>query len=609
MVGNINYATIFRTFAYWPGLFHLFYKTHKLYFIGLCFVTLLRGVSPVISLYLTQLLVNSIVTTNDSSIVGILLVFLFFVGFVIVRDILGILYDYLDGLFQTLLSNHMNILVLEKASTLEQEDFENVEIQDQLKRAQQETNFRPYQIFQQILSFIGSMTTLISSTIFLFQWNWWMSLLLLVIPFISLPFYMKLSNSEFVIHWQRASRNRMSWYYTHLMTHDKAFKEVKLFGFGSYLLRQFTGIVGGFYREDKHIANKRLRLALVFRIVNLTLMGIAVFMIVKATILKQLLVGSLISYIQAITLSQSTSQQLAQSVVGLCQHNLYIEQLFRFLNLQSAQPKPDPHDGQGITLTKIETIEFRNVSFAYPGTDYYALKNINLSLKKGDAVAIVGKNGSGKSTLIKLIAQLYKGYEGDILINDVNIHKYTTESIRKNIGVVFQDFMQYEMTVRENIGIGHYQNMHNDDKIYESALKTGILDLVKALPSRINTQLGKWFPGGFQLSGGQWQRIAIARAFFRESSIYILDEPSAALDPESEREVFEKFAKLIDNKIGIFISHRYTSTRFADLIMYMEDGKIKAIGTHQELMQMCNEYRYLYNLQVESFQPVETADV
>lgn len=214
-----------------------------------------------------------------------------------------------------------------------------------------------------------------------------------------------------------------------------------------------------------------------------------------------------------------------------------------------------------------------------------------------------------KSTLIKLIAQLYKGYEGDILINDVNIHKYSTESIRKNIGVVFQDFIQYEMTVRENIGIGDYQNIHNDDKIYESASKTGILDLVKALPSRINTQLGKWFPGGSQLSGGQWQRIAIARAFFRESSIYILDEPSAALDPESEREVFEKFAKLIDNKIGIFISHRYTSTRFADLIMYMEDGKIKAIGTHQELMQMCNEYRYLYNLQVESFQPVETADV
>ncbi|SFE76964.1 ATP-binding cassette, subfamily B [Paenibacillus algorifonticola] len=600
--GNINYKTILHTFSYWPKLLILYYKTNKIYFIGIIILTLLQGVSPVISLYLTQLFVNTIVTTKDSSIEGVLIVFLFFVGFVVVRDILGLIREYIEGLFQTLLSNHMNMLVLTKASTLEQEDFENVEVQDQLKRAQQETSFRPYQIFQQILAFITSITTLISSVIFLFQWNWWMSLLLLLTPFISIPSYMKLSNSEFVLHWQRAPRNRMSWYYTHLLTHDKAFKEVKLFGVADYLLHKFEGIVEGFYKEDKNLAKKRLQLTLVFRTLNLILMGFAIFMVAKATMLKQLLVGSFISYIQAITLTQSNSQHLAQSLVGLCQHNLYIEQLFHFLNMQAAQPQPNSHEGKGIELIKIESIEFKNVSFTYPGTDRYALKGINLFLKRGDAIAIVGKNGSGKSTLIKLIAQLYKDYEGEILINDINIHDYTTESIRSNIGVVFQDFMQYEMPVRENIGISDYQNMDNDDKIYESAFKSGISDLVKALPAQINTQLGKWFPDGIQLSGGQWQRIAIARAFFKDGSIFVLDEPSAALDPESEKEVFEKFTKLIDDKIGIFITHRYTSTRFADRIIYMEDGELNAIGTHQELMHVCNEYRYLYNLQIESFQ-------
>ncbi|GAC40803.1 ATPase and permease components [Paenibacillus popilliae ATCC 14706] len=395
----------------------------------------------------------------------------------------------------------------------------------------------------------------------------------------------------------------MSWYYTHLLTHDKAYKEVKLFGIGSYLLRQFAQIVAGFYQEDKHMAKKRLQLAMVCNMVNVTLMTITFFMIAKAALLKQILVGSFISYIQAITLTQSTSQRLAQSIVGLCQHNLYIEQLFHFLHLQAAQPKPDPDDGQKITLTNMESIEFKNVFFVYPGTDDYALKNINFSLKRGDTIAIVGKNGSGKSTLIKLIAQLYKGYEGEILINDVPICNYTTESIRRNIGVVFQDFMQYEMTVRENIGLGDYQNMQDDNKIYYSVSKAGLLDVVKALPNQINTQLGKWFPGGIQLSGGQWQRIAIARAFFKEGSVYILDEPSAALDPESERKVFETFTELIDNKIGIFISHRYTSTKFANRIMYMEEGQLKAMGTHQQLMHGCNEYRYLYHLQVQSFFP------
>jgi ATP-binding cassette, subfamily B, bacterial NisT/SpaT len=597
---SIDFKNILLAFKYWPKLFNLFWKVSKVKFFIITILSLVQGIIPIVSLYFTQLLVNTLLTVEKGYFKEIIFIFTLFVIFLICKELVNLLHSYVDGLFQTLLSNKLNIMILNKSITLGQEDFENPEIQDQLKRAQQETSFRPYQIFQQILSIVTSIVILISSIGFLIYWNWWVASISILLPFVSFISLLKISNSEFLIHWNRAEKNRQSWYLTHLITHDKAFKEVKLNNIGGFLTNKFKDILEGFYQEDKKIAYRRLNITLLFSMINVSFIGFSIYLLMKATYLKEILVGSFISYVQAIMLMQTTSQTLVQSIINLCQHNLFIEQLFSYLNTKSTDPSFSKKDNT-IHLQNIESIEFQNVSFAYPATDFYALKNVSFKLKKGEVAAIVGKNGSGKSTLIKILSQLYTNYDGTILINNKDIKTYDTESLRKNIGVVFQDFTQYEMSTRYNIGFGDIDNMNKDDLIHAAVEKAKIQHLINQLPNGLDTQLGRWFPGGVQLSGGQWQRIAIARAFFKDADLYILDEPSAALDPYSEKEVFEGFMQLIENKVGIFISHRYTSTVFAKKIIYMEEGSIKALGSHEELMRTCREYSNLYNMQASTY--------
>lgn len=275
-------------------------------------------------------------------------------------------------------------------------------------------------------------------------------------------------------------------------------------------------------------------------------------MAVQATFVGQILVGNLVSLIQAITLTQSTSQSIVQGILSLCQNNLYIKQLFDFLDM------PEEAETQTInqSLSAIQSIEFRNVSFRYPNTEVNAISNVSFTLSQGEKLAIVGRNGSGKSTIVKLLTHLYSEFEGEILINGHSIHEMDKDSFREKIGVVFQDFVHYEMAVRDNIGFGNVSSREMDEDIWTAIDKAGITDLVVSLPDKIDTLLGKWFEDGQQLSGGQWQRIAIARAFMRNADVYVLDEPSSFLDPHAEKEVFQKFDQLVNEKLGVFISHR-----------------------------------------------------
>ncbi|TKI58179.1 ABC transporter ATP-binding protein [Brevibacillus antibioticus] len=597
--------TVIQSFRNWPKIFRLFWTVQKGYFITIVILNILQGLFPVGMLYVTQELVNAVSGGVSQDGDTVLISFLFFISFILVKQLVTLIQNYVEGLFQSLLSNRLREMVLEKANSMGLADFENAEVQDQLKRAQQETSYRPYQIFELVLSIVSGVISLVSTSLFLIFWKWWVVFILVLFPLISFYSYLRLSQQEFYIRWSRAERERRGWYISHLLTHDRAFKEVQIYKLGSYLITQFRDMITQFFYEDKKIATTRLKTSLVFESLTIAMIGFMSFIAIKAAFLKEILLGNLVSYIQGITLTQTTSQSLMHSLIGLSQHNMFVEQLFLFLERDSS----DPVKLQKVTITTpqqndpfvLESIEFVNVSFTYPETERSVLQNLSFKINKGESLAIVGENGSGKTTLVKLLTLLYKEYDGQILINGTDLNAFDLEQIRAKIGVVFQDFMQYEMPIRNNVGFGDLSLLRHDDKLYHALEKSGMRSLAEGLEQGLDTQLGKWFTEGLQLSGGQWQRIAIARAFFRNADLYILDEPSAALDPVAEKEVFDAFNLLTKERMGIFISHRYSSAQYADRIMVLDQGRIVEFGTHSELIRLQQKYASLYNLQASPF--------
>ncbi|MGM7684182.1 ABC transporter ATP-binding protein [Cytobacillus sp. Hm23] len=612
---QLNIKNIFRSFSYWPRVFKLLWETKKSYFVAILTLSLFQGVSPVLSLLATQHLINSIATGLNLGFKVILIAFFFFIGVALLDMVIASLYQYYDTLLRKLLSNRINILILEKSLCLSLEDFENPTIQDHLKRVQNDSGSRPFQVLKVILGMISNVVTLLSTITVILLWKWWVALFIVLIPFISFVSFLRLGQEEFLRYWNRAEKSRQSWYFSHLITQDKTAKEVRLYQLGAFFLSKYKKIIDSFYSEDRFILIKRMKISSVFKIITLSINYSIVLLVLWSAYMKEILIGNVVGLIQAIRLTESTAQGIVQSILSLCQNNLYLEQLFHFLDISTKENqkvlintaiqlnddnnslvnvRPTP------TLSAIEKIEFQNVSFKYKGTEMYALNNVSFTLKKGETLAIVGKNGSGKSTIVKLLTSLYTDFEGEILINGISIREFDQEGLREQIGVVFQDFVQYELPVRENIGFGDLKHV-NDERIMQAAEQAGIVEMIEQLPNQINTQLGKLFTDGHQLSGGQWQRIAIARAFIRNADIYIMDEPSSFLDPFAEKEVFDKFQSLLQNRIGLFITHRYSTVQFADQIIVLDKGVVVESGNHNELINLGGNYAQLYNLQVSSF--------
>lgn len=600
MEQGISFKKILQSMSYALEITRLLWRINKVMFIGIIILSILQGLSPIAMLYLTQELINSVVISWENGFKYIVQMFTILCIFSIVNELVSTIHTYLNGLYETKISNEVTLSIVKKAKTLELEDFENAELQDQLKRAQEEAAYRPYATFQILLGMGTNLITLCSAAVYLITWKWWVAVLLMVIPFTSFISFIKLSKAEFEINWNRASKFRLAWYYKHLQTNDKTFKEVKLYNIGGYLFQGLKKILDSFYNEDSFIAKRKLKLSLLFEIINLSVILSLTYLILKGAYSKEFLIGNIIGYIQAIRQTHSTSKSTILGLVSFAQNAMYLEVLFDFLNWK----KDNNIDNTRIEnnnknqLKEIKTVEFKNVSFTYPGMEFPILKNVSFKIEQGETLAIVGKNGSGKSTIVKLLTKMYSEYQGEILINNVPIQDIEEAVLYREISTVFQDFEKYEMPVRNNIGFGNINDMDDDNKLYIAAEKAGIKNLIEAMPQELDQQLGKWFAEGHQLSGGQWQRIAIARAFMRDSTLCILDEPSAALDPISEKEVFETFSDLMRNKIGLFISHRYSSVRFADKILVMEDGYAAELGSHEELINSEGLYAELYDTQV-----------
>lgn len=594
----VSFSNVWRAFRYWPYVFRLLWETRKSYLVCLMVLTVMQGLMPVMAVLATQELINAVVEGWEQGFSGVVIAFAFLVGVTLSSELVNLGRTYVEKLYETLIGNRVQLLIMEKSLQLSLPDFENAHVQDQLKRAQSEAGHRPFQVILQILGIINGGVTLFSAVTVLVLWKWWAAALLMLIPMFSFMSFLRLGQQEFSVFWKRAPRNRKAWYLSYLLTRDQSFKEVKLYQLGPYLLQEFREIYAGFFTEDKRLMKRRTQVTLLFQLLNLVLTGTIILLALQAAFLKEILIGNLVGLLQAIRLTETTSQSLVQGVLGLCHNNLYLEQLFAYLDHPSSELLPKNTKRE---LTEIETIEFRGVSFRYPGTVRYALRNVDFTVRRGESLAIVGQNGSGKSTLIKLLAQFYEPSEGEILFNGVLATEYDRDSVRRRIGVVFQDFVQYELPLRHNIGFGDIDALQDDGKLSEAIERAGLAPVVERMPHDIDTQLGKWFEDGHQLSGGQWQRIAVARAFLRQAHAYALDEPSAFLDPKAESEVFEAFRELVADRIGIYISHRYSSVRHSDRILVMEQGQVVEQGSHQELMRCDGVYAQLYRLQMSSY--------
>lgn len=503
-----------------------------------------------------------------------------------------------QSILRVLLGNKINVMILEKALTLELAHFEDSEYYDKLVRARREASSRPLSLVIKTFDLFNNVIVLLTIGIWLFQFSPYAVLLLGIAGVPAFIAEAKFSGEAFRIHRRRSAERRMQIYLEMVLTREDGVKEVKLLRLGKMFLQRYVDIFLNIYKEDRSLVLRRGFWGYILGLIASAAFYFAYGWVGFAAIAGTITIGQMTMYIAQFRLGQNSVTSSLTSINGMYEDNLYLSNLTEYLAHKVPEHTgekmlgPDPTDG----------IRFENVSFSYPGAQTPALHNINLHITPGESLAIVGENGSGKTTLIKLLTRLYAPTTGRILVDGLDLQEWDTDTIREKIGVIFQDFARYQLIVGENIGIGDVDSIGEDDQISEAARKGMAEEFVKDLPQKYQTQLGTWFKDGQELSGGQWQKIALSRAFMRsKADILILDEPTAAIDARAEAEIFEHFSDLTDNRISIIISHRFSTVRRADHIIVLGKSGIMEQGSHQQLLDIDGQYATLFNLQAKGY--------
>lgn len=595
---KINISNFISTFQIWPRMYRLIWGAKKSYFIGILCLSVINGLVPVAMIMLVERLVNQISQENNIKIVFTL--FGLYIGLMITSSILDTLMSTVKTIYQELLTKEIDMKIIEKASVLPYEYFENHQVYDNIQRARDESTYRPFQIFEQTLGIISGLVTLISVTLILIVWKWWLIIVLLIIPLLSAYSFLKLGRQEFMLSFFQASKRRILYYITLLMTTDQNVKEIKTFDKTDVMKTKYEETYNHIFNENKRMTMRRFRTTIIFDLLTITIVGIVLFYLVYEAYMGLIAIGSLVAYIQAVNRTQAQSSSVLRLCFSLYENNLFLNQLFTFMDLpESTQTKGLMQSFIPNNTEQDGSLKFNDVTFTYPSRETAALQNINLTIKPGEIVALVGENGSGKSTLTKLICRLFNPTEGTITYNGSLIQHYGIKEWKSKLSVVFQEFNRYELTAYENITLGGAEFSETD--VHRAAQLSCSEDFIGSLPEKYDSQLGVWFEGGVQLSGGQWQKLAIARAFIRDAEIYVLDEPTSSIDGFSQEEIFNNFREICSKKIGLFISHRLSNVIHADKIVVLKDGRINDIGTHEQLLERCDLYKKLYYAQANRY--------
>jgi ATP-binding cassette, subfamily B, bacterial len=601
-----NDAGFFRralgVFAYSRRAIELVWTTSRPLTLVLAVLTVIAGILPAVIAWIGQLIVDAVVAAINApepDVRGVLTLLLYEALVVIAVAACQRGISASQSLLRALLGQRVNVMILEKALTLQLTHFEDSEFYDKLTQARREASSRPLSLVNRTFGLLQNSISLGSYAVLLFAFSPWAVVILFIAGLPSFFAEAKFSGDAYRLFRWRSPDTRMQLYLETVIAREDGVKEVKLYQLGPRLLERYREIFRKLFRADRRLTLKRDGWGFVLGLFSSIAFYGAYAWIVLATIAREITLGAMTMYLMLFRQGQTAVGAILSAISGMYEDNLYISNLYEYLEQPviarsgTAQVGPDPSHG----------LELEQVSFRYPGSADYALKDINLSVRPGESLALVGENGSGKTTLIKLLTRLYEPSEGRIRLDGLDLTEWDIEALRRRFGVIFQDFGRYQFSVGENIGAGDVRHFEDETRWAEAAGLGMAAPFIEDLPERYRTQLGRWFKNGRELSGGQWQKIALSRAFMRQDAdILVLDEPTAAMDAASEAEIFEHFRRLSENRIVILISHRFSTVRAADQIVVLHGGRIREHGNHASLMSADGRYAQLFRLQAKAYQ-------
>jgi ATP-binding cassette subfamily B protein len=585
----------FHSFRNIFPLLKLIWQTSPPLVLAALFFRLIRAMLPLSILWVGKLIIDAVVARNPHvwTYVG------WEVGLAILSDILGRAASLTDSLLSDRFSNSISYRLIRHAATLDLVAFEDPAFHDKLERARKQTVSGRLAVLSSLLNIGQDMLSLGSLSAGLIIFNPWLLLFLAaaVIPaFLGESHFTALS---YTVYYRYTPQRRELDYLRWLGASVDSAKEVKIFGLGDYLAERYRNVAEKLSAENKTVAIKRAALGSLLNVLSTGGYYAAYLAILAKTLEGGITLGTLTFLAGAFSRSRAYIEKILSSVSDMSEQTLYLKDLFDFFEMRPLISSP-PHPVPAPRPIK-DGFRFEKVAFSYPGSPRIILNNIDLTIAKGEKIALIGANGAGKTTLVKLLARLYEPTLGRILLDGVDLRDYAVEDLRREIGVIFQDYMRYDLLVKENIGFGNLDQLTDRSAIETAARKGQASDMIARLPETYDQIVGRRFEGGVNLSGGEWQKIALARAYMRDAQVLILDEPTATLDARAEYEVFLRFAELTQGRTSVLISHRFSTVRMADRILVLSGGEISEQGSHQELVGAGGLYAELFELQAAGY--------
>jgi ATP-binding cassette subfamily B protein len=600
---RINFKESFSSLKFVPRFFREIRKVNPLLFYINVLCRLVNALLPVLMLWVGKLIIDEVVVQIGSEADAVLdrlwLLVAAEFGLAVLSDLLSRGISLSDGLLGDQYSINTSVKIIKKTSELNLDQLEDSEFYDKLERARQQTTGR-VALMSNILTQAEDIIVIISLLGGVVAFEPWLIILLVVSVIPTIINEIKFSGTSYSLARSWTQERRELDYLRYAGASDVTAKEVKLFGLSEYLADRFKNLSDQYYSQSKQLAKRRAGWGSFFNVIGTGAYYAAYALIVFRTVAGTFSLGDLTFLSGSFNRLRMKLQGFFTRFTAITESALYLQDYFEFIDMTFVQPEgvgklPLPEKLQ-------QGFQFVNVGFKYPHSERWVVRDINFNLKAGEKLAFVGENGAGKTTLIKLLLQFYEPTEGEILLDGIPIKQYNKSLYQQYFGVIFQDFVKFELTLRENIAMGEIKEITNQRRIDLAAEKSLAREVISELPMGYDQPLGRRFKLGKDLSGGQWQKIAIARAYMKDAEVLILDEPTSALDARAETEAFDRFIQLTEGKTAVIISHRFSTVRIADRILVLQDGSVLEIGTHEELMQNGMLYAELFNLQASGYQ-------